>query len=93
MAHYDCDNCGHSGGISYGKCERCTPSWVQESRKELNGNINRAKAAVEEHFATEIATLAGRKKNMLDALIEEHKDEHNLTYQAGRDWYKNKETA
>ena len=36
MAHYDCNNCGHSYGVSFGNCENCTSEEYKRLQKVLN---------------------------------------------------------
>ena len=35
MAHYDCKNCGYSGGIAFGICSSCTPPEYFKLEREL----------------------------------------------------------
>jgi hypothetical protein len=34
MAHYDCDNCGHGGGVGFGYCQGCTPPDMWKALRE-----------------------------------------------------------
>ena len=35
MAHYDCKNCGYSGGVAFGYCEECTTEDYRNTQKEI----------------------------------------------------------
>ena len=46
MAHYDCRNCGTTGGIDYGFCKKCTPDVVLKAKAEAE----KAKKQAEKDF-------------------------------------------
>jgi len=45
MSHYDCKNCGHSFGISWGMCEACTPPEYVDLGREIKKIKESAKDA------------------------------------------------
>jgi len=61
MAHYDCKNCGHTLGVSFGICENCTPKEYFDLQKEIT--------LLREH-----ALLAwdDGKEEFFDKYLEEH---------------------
>ena len=91
MSHYDCDNCGHRMGISYGSCENCTPEWFHEATTKYNSQRVEVKARVEEYFREEQISLIERESIMMKELMEGPQQDYDLVCEAGKDWYKNKE--
>ena len=61
MAHYDCKNCGHTLGVAFGICERCTP----KEYFELQNNIAQLKEKAREKWDK------GRDK-FIDEYLQEH---------------------
>ena len=83
MAHYDCDNCGYSMGNAYGYCSNCTPDWVIEAKKKYKKVVTNAYSQAKIEFESRIDKRAQK-------LIGDAKDEYNLIYEAGKEWYKNR---
>jgi predicted ATP-dependent serine protease len=64
MAHYDCSNCGHTLGVSFGICERCTP----KEYFKLQNDITKLKEEANDRWDTGRAVF-----------IEEYLEEHGVS--------------
>jgi|TARA_R110000796_G_scaffold37271_6_gene94032 predicted ATP-dependent serine protease len=73
MAHYDCTNCGHTLGISFGRCEACTPQRYFDLQNELKDIADAAVEAWRVHCKKE--QLAFVDEYLVANLYHEKKEE------------------
>lgn len=93
MAHYDCGHCGYRMGIDYGSCERCTPNWVKEAERTYTAMRYEIEAKVKKEFEKETKALQKRIDERETMLLAGYKEDRDLTYAAGKQWYKRKGAA
>ncbi len=87
MAHYDCSDCGASMGIAYGDCGECTPLWVFMAKKEYDKAREQMWKEANGRYAEQKSALDQKIHDLFDSLIAPYKDEYELNFEAGREWY------
>lgn len=70
-------------GIDYGTCPQCTPQWVLEARRDFQKRYREVHKSVQEKYAEII-------RQEIEDIIRQEREEYNLVFEAGREWYKNK---
>lgn len=76
MAHYDCSDCGESGGIAYGYCDNCTPKEVLRLKELLQQEKkDAAKIFDQQHMKA--------KNDFIEEYVSQLQSAYNKAYQEG----------
>jgi hypothetical protein len=77
MAHYDCNDCGASMGISYGLCPDCTPDDVRKAKAKMLSNYSIIRQEVYEEFEDKISKKVNR-------LMKKERADYTRLFEAGK---------